>query len=969
MRRIVPKSAVSLAFCFALTLGITVIIAPPALAEGGSYTPIGRLVGGSPTDVAIAGGHAYVAAGGALVVADVSDAANPRMVAYCDTPGDASAVAVAGSYAYVADDYLGLRVISIANPLHPIEVGSCDIPEGAFHVAVSGNYAYVGDASQGLRVVNISNPASPVEVGSCNMPASATAVAVSGAYAYVAAAASGLRVIHVADPTNPHEEGFYDTPGTASAVALAGPYACIAEWGAGLRVIDVSNAAAPAEVGFCDTPGSATGVAVVGGYAFVADGSMGLSVIDISNPEAPFEAGSFHPPWGFFWRVAVSGNLACICDADNGLTVVDVTNPTAPAGRGGFDTASYPRGIAAAGGYAYVADDSNGLVVLDVSDPSAPQRVATGPVYLAGNRDVALASGYAYGLDSSSLAIWDLSNPEAPSNVGEVGGIYWGQALAVSGNYAYVADEQYGLRVVNCSNPAMPAIVGVYDTPGNALDVAVSGNYAYVADYDAGLRVINISDPGNPVEVGSCDTPGYAEGVDVSGGYAYVADDYAGLRIIDISNPAAPVEVGALPAYGGYYDGYLRAVAVSGNLAYVAAGWGGLWVVDVSDPAHPAKVAYYNTPGNAENVTVAGNYVYLADYDWGVMIFPKLTNVSVTGQVRVAGMATNIPNATVEAYSGAVLKGSTITDANGIYRLWDLPAGNYIVKAGKQGYVTQTKYPVSVGSGTTYVNFNLGISGRLTGQVKNKVSGANIAGAAVTASLGGVVRATGTTAANGIYLLDTNLPAGAYVVKASKAGYLTQTKASVSVTQDAATYVNFNLARVVLKGQTKAAATSAPLAGASVVVFDGDTPVALLMSTDASGIYEIAGLPTGTYRVEARKDTYVRQSKPNIAVSADSTTYVNFSLATSGILKGQVKDKVSGMPIIGATVVARMGGVILASAPTTAPYGIYEMNSDLLAGTYVVGASMTGYLGQTRKDIAVTAGVTTYVNFNLASGG
>ncbi len=44
-----------------------------------------------------------------------------------------------------------------------------------------------------------------------------------------------------------------------------------------------------------------------------------------------------------------------------------------------------------------------------------------------------------------------------------------------------------GLQVIDVSNPANPQRVGGYDTSGNAYGVAVSGNYAYVADGHWGL--------------------------------------------------------------------------------------------------------------------------------------------------------------------------------------------------------------------------------------------------------------------------------------------------------------------------------------------------------------------------------------------------------------------------------------------------------------------------------------------------
>ena len=80
----------------------------------------------------------------------------------------------------------------------------------------------------------------------------------------------------------------------------------------------------------------------------------------------------------------------------------------------------------------------------------------------------------------------------------------------------------------------MPKEVGYYDTPSQAEGVYVSGNYAYVADDESGLRIIDISNPSLPNEVGYYDTPGYAWGVYVSGNYVYVADNGYGFLILEM---------------------------------------------------------------------------------------------------------------------------------------------------------------------------------------------------------------------------------------------------------------------------------------------------------------------------------------------------------------------------------------------------------------------------------------------------
>jgi hypothetical protein len=158
--------------------------------------------------------------------------------------------------------------------------------------------------------------------------------------------------------------------------------------------------------------------------------------------------------------------------------------------------------------------------------------------------------------------------------------------------------------------------------------VAVSGNYAYVADYDAGLQVIDVSNPGNCVRVGGYDTSGNAIGVVVSGNYAYVADGLSGLVVIDVRNPANCVRV------GGYNtSGLAVGVVVTKNYAYVADDNAGLQVIDVSNPTNCVRVSGYDTRGLAWGLAVVADRVYVADGQAGLLVLPTLPNVQFTVRV------------------------------------------------------------------------------------------------------------------------------------------------------------------------------------------------------------------------------------------------------------------------------------------------------------------------------------------------
>ncbi len=211
----------------------------------------------------------------------------PVEVAFVDTPGGANGVAIAGSYAYLADSESGLRVIDVRTPWAPVEVGFLDTPGSALAVAVAGGFAYVADNDAGLRVIDVRTPSVPVEVGFVDTPGQAAGVAVAGAYAYVADREAGLRVIDVSTPSAPVERGSADSPSAALSVAVSGDYAYVGDEVGDLRVIDVSVPAAPIEVAVAGTPGRGDRVTVADGLVYLATGGTGLHIFyECGAPDA-----------------------------------------------------------------------------------------------------------------------------------------------------------------------------------------------------------------------------------------------------------------------------------------------------------------------------------------------------------------------------------------------------------------------------------------------------------------------------------------------------------------------------------------------------------------------------------------------------------------------------------------------------------------------------------------------------------
>ena len=174
----------------------------------------------------------------------------------------------------------------------------------------------------------------------------------------------------------------------------------------------------------------------------------------------------------------------------------------------------------------------------------------------------------------------------------------------VSGSAVY-AGEGSIFRILDLGDPTAPVELGSLVLPGIIRAIAVQGNYAFVANHYDGLRIIDVTNPSAPVEVGVAPTGDSATGVDLDGDYACVAASGAGLRIIDVSTPAAPSEVGSI------YVDFTWEVAVAGNLAFVGGFSNYLYAIDISNPASPTHISTASAYGIPRGIKTEGDLVYV----------------------------------------------------------------------------------------------------------------------------------------------------------------------------------------------------------------------------------------------------------------------------------------------------------------------------------------------------------------------
>ena len=184
-----------------------------------TWNPDGMLTGA--TSLTLAGSVGYATTPTGLVVLDLDDPLQPRVLARVGAPlKSPRAVAVQFRYAFVLDAD-GLKVLDVTTPRSPRAVEGAIVPlKDAHNLYLARTYAYVAAGHDGLAIVDIEKPEKPrldqgwnaggamndahdVEVGMTN----------GSAFAYVADGKNGLRVVQIISANDtPGAYGFSPRP-------------------------------------------------------------------------------------------------------------------------------------------------------------------------------------------------------------------------------------------------------------------------------------------------------------------------------------------------------------------------------------------------------------------------------------------------------------------------------------------------------------------------------------------------------------------------------------------------------------------------------------------------------------------------------------------------------------------------------------------------------------------------------------
>lgn len=185
-----------------------------------TFNPDGILTGA--VNITIVGLYAYICCDRGLVVVNLEDPLNPRVVAEIGAPAivKPKSVAVQFRYAFVCDAE-GVKVLDVTSLERPrVLPGATVRIEEANNIYPVRTYAYVAAGQQGLVILDIERPEHPFidQVFNANgaiNDARDVKVGMTNAsqFAYVADGHNGLRIIQLWSPqTTPHYLGFSPRP-------------------------------------------------------------------------------------------------------------------------------------------------------------------------------------------------------------------------------------------------------------------------------------------------------------------------------------------------------------------------------------------------------------------------------------------------------------------------------------------------------------------------------------------------------------------------------------------------------------------------------------------------------------------------------------------------------------------------------------------------------------------------------------
>ncbi len=280
----------------------------------------GLLLAGDALDLAVQGGHAYLACGAAgMQVVELSVPTAPVWVGEEPVAGFAAAIAAWGDHAVLGVGST-LRIIDITSAPDPVQLQSLSVGGVVRDVTTEGSLVLASADSAGVVVFDLEGPDPLATLGAVqtSMPALSAAASDDGSTAWVATAA-GVEIVSL-DGGAPALLGTLVTGRAMSVVVRDGDVLWAASDDGVLIAVDVAEPRTPREFRRHTLPTAAVGLHVEDGFAYVAGDDGLLRIAGVGRRGTYVPLGTLPTP-GDVHAVRGVGPYLMMADGAGGIQV------------------------------------------------------------------------------------------------------------------------------------------------------------------------------------------------------------------------------------------------------------------------------------------------------------------------------------------------------------------------------------------------------------------------------------------------------------------------------------------------------------------------------------------------------------------------------------------------------------------------------------------------------------------------
>ncbi len=378
----------------------------------------------------------------------------------------------------------------------------------------------------------------------------------------------------------------------------------------------------------------------------------------------------------------------------------DVRRPTTLVGRLPIKGSAAEFWLHPDGKHGYLTTIGDRIYAIDLSDPAKPTVTDSVVVDARTINDLMTTEDGKYGVltregasnRKNGIVVLSFEDAAHPKQIAEftetvTGGVH---STFIYQGYVYLTDDATGsMRVIDIRDPYKPRQVARWETPrapaGRTLhDIDVKNGLAYLSYWNDGLVILDVGNgmkggsPENPMLVSQLkyDLNALYRDVEAVGGPGFIRGTHTAWR------------AGKYVFVGDEVFSAKPRATEGGGVIGLGRAYGRLHVVDVSDVEHPKAVAYYEPKdGGTHNVWVAGDTLYLGDYQGGLRVLDisgELRGDLLTQGREIAHVVTGDKQGTVPNAANAW--GAIYRD--GYIYVPDINSGLWIVKVDSKSELT-----------------------------------------------------------------------------------------------------------------------------------------------------------------------------------------------------------------------------------------------------------------------------------------